>query len=109
MHNIIPADSSSTSLGIGLSITFKAGVELLRWLWGAVAQWSEHLQLKQGALGLIPGGYPGFFSLPAGLLMYRNSHYFRSQIFYVRNFRVTIFSSISRVCHIFATYNTIGK
>ena len=38
---IIPADSSSTSLGIGLSITFKAGVELLRWLWGAVAQWSD--------------------------------------------------------------------
>ena len=66
---IIPADSSSTSLGIGLSITFKAGVELLRWLWGAVAQWSEHLQLKQEALGSIPGGYPGFFSLPAGLLM----------------------------------------
>ena len=55
------ADSSSTSLGIGLSITFKAGVELLRWLWGAVAQWSEHLQLKQEALGSIPGGYPGFF------------------------------------------------
>ena len=54
---------------IGLSITFKAGVELLRWLWGAVAQWSEHLQLKQEALGSIPGGYPGFFSLPAGLLM----------------------------------------
>ena len=50
-------------------ITFKAGVELLRWLWGAVAQWSEHLQLKQEALGSIPGGYPGFFSLPAGLLM----------------------------------------
>ena len=47
----------------------KAGVELLRWLWGAVAQWSEHLQLKQEALGSIPGGYPGFFSLPAGLLM----------------------------------------
>ena len=66
---IIPADSSSTSLGIGLSITFKAGVELLRWLWGAVAQWSEHLQLKQEALGSIPGGYPGFFSLPAGFLM----------------------------------------
>ena len=58
---IILADSSSTSLGIGLSITFKAGVELLRWLWGAVAQWSEHLQLKQEALGSIPGGYPGFF------------------------------------------------
>ena len=31
-------------------------------LWGAVAQWSEHLQLKQEALSLIPGGYPGFFS-----------------------------------------------
>ena len=34
---------------------------------------------------------------------------FRSQIFYVRKFRVIIFSSISRVHHIFATYNTIGK
>ena len=34
---------------------------MLRWLWGAVAQWSEHLQLKQEALGSIPGGYPGFF------------------------------------------------
>ncbi len=65
---IIPADSLSTSLGMGLSITFKAGIELLRWLWGAVAQWSEHLQLKQEALGSIPGGYPGFFSLSAGLL-----------------------------------------
>ena len=41
--SIIPADSLSTSLGIGLSITLKAGVELLRWLWGAIAQWSEHL------------------------------------------------------------------
>ena len=49
----------------------EAGELMLRWLWGAihVAQWSEHLQLKQEALGLIPGGYPGFFSLPAGLLM----------------------------------------
>ena len=55
------ATCSSTSLGIGLSITFKAGVELLRWLWGAVVQWSEHLQLKQEAVGLIPGGCPGFF------------------------------------------------
>ena len=36
---------------------------MLKWLWGAVAQWSEHLQLKQEALGLIPGGYPGFFWL----------------------------------------------
>ena len=33
---------------------------MLRWLWGAVAQRSEHLQLKQEALGLIPGGCPGF-------------------------------------------------
>ena len=36
--------------------------------WGAVAQWSEHLQLKQEALDSIPGGYPGFVSLPVGLL-----------------------------------------
>ena len=40
---------------------------------------------------------------------YRSSHYFRLQIFHVRNFRVTIFSSISRVRHIFAMYNTTGK
>ena len=26
-------------------------------------QWSERLQLKQEALGSIPGGYPGFLSL----------------------------------------------
>ena len=57
----------SISLGIGLSVTFKTRVRLLRWLWGTVAQWLEHLQLKQEALGLIPDGYPGFFSLPAGL------------------------------------------
>ena len=44
---IIPADSLSTSLGIGLSITLKAGVELLRWLWGAVAQWSEPEEVGQ--------------------------------------------------------------
>ena len=75
---IILADSLSTSLGIGLSITYKAGELMLGWLWGAVAQWSEHLQLKQEGLGsrvhntlagFDPGGYPGFFSLPAGLLM----------------------------------------
>ena len=35
--------------------------------------------------------------------MYRNSHTFRSKIFHVRNFRVTIFLSISHMCHIFAT------
>ena len=28
---------------------------MLRWLRGAVAQWSEHLQLKQ-AMGAIPSG-----------------------------------------------------
>ena len=66
---IILADLLSTSLGIGLSITFKAGVELPRWLWGAVAQLSEHLQLKQEALGSIPGGHPGFFSFPADLIL----------------------------------------
>ena len=30
-------------------------------MWGAIAQWSEHLQLKQEALGSIPSGCPGFF------------------------------------------------
>ena len=59
----IPADSLITSLGVGLSITLKAGRGMLRWLWGAVAQWSERLQLKQEALGSIPGSCPGFFRL----------------------------------------------
>ena len=38
---------------------------------GGCAEWSEHLQLKQEALGSIPGGCPGFqfFSLQAGLLV----------------------------------------
>ena len=66
---IILADSSSTSLGIEFSITFTAGVELLKWLWGAVAQWSEHLQLKQKALGSIPGGYPGCFHIQLAQLL----------------------------------------
>ena len=64
---IIPVDSLSISLGMGLSITLKAGVRLPGWLWGAMAQWAEHLQLKREVLGSIPSGYPGFFSLPAGL------------------------------------------
>ena len=58
---ITPADSSSTSLGIGLSIALKAERGIPDWLWGAVAQWSEHLQLKQEALGSIPSDCPGFF------------------------------------------------
>ena len=58
---IIPVDSLSISLGMGLSITLKAGVKLPGWLWGAVPQWPEHLQLKQEVLGSIPGGCPGFF------------------------------------------------
>ena len=33
----------------------------------SVAQWSECLQLKQEAFGSIPGGYPGGFSISAGL------------------------------------------
>ena len=41
--------------------TLKAGVKLFGWLWGAVAQWPEHLWLKQEVLGSIPGGCPGFF------------------------------------------------
>ena len=49
------------SLGIGLSIALKAEGGIPDWLWGAVAQWSEHLQLKQEALGSIPSGCPGFF------------------------------------------------
>ena len=56
-----PADSLIISLGIGLSITLKAGRGMLRWLWGAVVQWSEHLQLKQEALALISSGYPVLF------------------------------------------------
>ena len=54
-------DSLSTSLGMGLSITLKAGVKLPGLLWGAVAQWPEHLELKREGLGSIPGGCPGFF------------------------------------------------
>ena len=61
---------SSISLGMGLSVTLKAGVKLPGWLWGAIAQWSEHLQLKQK---LRPGfnsqQLPWVLSLPADLLM----------------------------------------
>ena len=62
----VPADSLIINLGTGLSITLKAGGILLAVLWGAVAQWPEHLQLK-----LIPWvqSRVAFFSLPAGLLM----------------------------------------
>ena len=56
-------------LVLGLSIILKAGVKLPGWLWGAIAQWPEHLQLRQEVLGSILSGCPGFFSLPAGLLM----------------------------------------
>ena len=44
---IILVDSLSISLGMRLSITLKVGVKLPGWLWGAIAQWPEHLQLKQ--------------------------------------------------------------
>ena len=54
----VPADFLSISLGMGLSIILKAGGGMLKWLQGAMAQWSEHLQLKQEALGSIPGDYP---------------------------------------------------
>ena len=62
---IIPIDSLSISLGMGLSVTLKAGVEQLRWLWGAVAQQLEHLQLT---LVRFPAAALGFSST-AGLLM----------------------------------------
>ena len=65
---IIPVDSLSISLGMGLSITLKARVEQLRWLWGAVAQQSEHLWLEQGTLVRFPAAALGFSS-PTGLLM----------------------------------------
>ena len=45
---IIPVDSLSFSLGMGLSITLKAGVKLPAWLWEAIDQWPEHLQLNPG-------------------------------------------------------------
>ena len=32
-----------------------------RWLGGALAQWLDHLWIKQEALGLIPSGSPFFF------------------------------------------------
>ena len=53
---IIPADSSSNSLGIGLSITVKAGVELLRWLWGAIAQW-PWVRSPAATLGFFTSGW----------------------------------------------------
>ena len=47
---------------MGLSITLKAGRWMLRWLWGAVAQWSEHLQLKHEVLIQYLATALGFFS-----------------------------------------------
>ena len=58
---IIPVDSLSISLGMGLSIILKVGVKLPRWLWGAIAQWSERLLLKQEVLGSIPSVCLRFF------------------------------------------------
>ena len=43
------------------------------WLWIAVAQWSEHLQLKQEALCSIPGGCPGFVFFFLFQLAYTNA------------------------------------
>ena len=59
---IIPVDSLSISLGMGLSTTLKAGVKMARWLWGAVAQWPERPLLKHEVLGSIPVAVLGFFS-----------------------------------------------
>ena len=65
------------------------------WIWYFLSGGLNH----QTAHHLFPGKQSGHRN------KYRNLHYFRSQIFHVRNFRVAIFSSISRVCHIFTTYN----
>ena len=43
-------------------------MKLPGWLWGAVPQWPENLQLKRDILGLIPSGCPG--SLLPMLTMY---------------------------------------
>ena len=43
-------------------ICFWSPTRMPGWLWRAVAQWSEHLQQKQEALGSIPSGCPDFFS-----------------------------------------------
>ena len=57
----------STSLGMRLSITLKAGRGKPGLLWGIVAQWSGHLRLKQEGLDSIPAdvlsllvGFPMF-------------------------------------------------
>ena len=42
-------------------------MKLPGWVWGTIAQSSEHVQLKQEVLGVIPSGCPGFFPLPSGL------------------------------------------
>ena len=55
---ITPADSSSTSLGIGLSIALKAERGIPDWLWGAV---------QAGGPGFDPQWLPWIFSLSAGL------------------------------------------
>ena len=52
---IISVDFLSISLGMGLSITLKAGVKMPGWLWGTVAQWPEHLWLKHGWLTNVDG------------------------------------------------------
>ena len=64
---IIPADSSSTSLGIGLSIALKAERGIPDWLWGAVAQWVRAPAAQAGGPGFDPQWLPRIFSLLAGL------------------------------------------
>ena len=44
------------------SIYMYNGVKLLWWLWGAITQWSEHLQLKHaGGPGFYPQQLPWIF------------------------------------------------
>ena len=52
----------NASLSMGLSITSKLEGKCLDGCGMVVAQWSEHWQLKPGALGSIPGSCPDVFS-----------------------------------------------
>ena len=47
MYNVYMHAHTHVHVHVHAPITLKAEVKQLRWLWGAIAQWSEHLRLKQ--------------------------------------------------------------